>query len=108
MDLKIFSYNSTGFNVEKGRFIDFLIKSMNINIFILQEHMHLRQNVYKIQNAFSNFESFIIPESKSNNCVSSSRPSVGLAIFWEKALNFNVKMIKHPDSITCSGYRVMW
>ena len=99
MDLKIFSYNSTGFNVEKGRFIDFLIKSMNINIFILQEHMHLRQNVYKIQNAFPNFESFIIPASKSNNCVSSGRPSGGLAIFWEKALNFNVKMIKHPDSL---------
>ena len=99
MHLQIISYNPTGFNSQKANFINFLINSMNIDIFVVQEHMHLRQNVYKIQNEFPNFESFIIPAYKSNNCVHSGRPSGGLGIFWRKPLNCNVKLIKHPDSL---------
>lgn len=98
MDLKIISYNSTGFNVAKANFINFLSESMKIDIFVLQEHMHLRQNVFKIQKEFSNFESFIIPAYKSNNCISSGRPCAGLGIFWKKSLNSLVKMFKHPNS----------
>ena len=100
MDLKVLSYNSTGFDVEKARFIDFVINILKIDIFILQEHMYLRQNVYKIQNEFPNFESFIIPASKDNNFVSNrGRPSGGLCIFWKKSFNVNVKLIKHPHSL---------
>ena len=99
MDLKIISYNSTGFNVAKGNFINFLSDSMKIDIFVLQEHMHLRQNVYKIQNELDKFESFIIPASKSNNFISSGRPSGGLGFFWKKSLNSRIKIIKHPDSL---------
>ena len=99
MDLKIISYNPTGFNLQKANFINFLSSSMNIDIFMVQEHMHLRQNVYKVENEFDKFNSFIIPASKSNHCVNSGRPSGGLGIFWKKSLNCNVKMLKHPNSV---------
>ena len=106
MDLKILSYNPTGFNLQKASFINFLINSMNLDIFIMQEHMHLRQNVFKIQNEFANFDSFIIPATKLNNCVSSGRPSGGLGIFWKKSLNCNIKMIKHPDSLRAQAIEI--
>ena len=100
MDLKVLSYNSTGFDFEKASFINFLINILKIDIFILQEHMHLRQNVYKILNEFPTFESFIIPASKDNNYVCNrGRPSGGLCIFWKKSFNVNVKLIKHPHSL---------
>ena len=49
MDLKIISYNGTGFNIEKANFVNFLLNSMKIDLFVLQEHMHLKANVYKIE-----------------------------------------------------------
>ena len=61
MDLNIISYNGTGFNIEKANFINFLINIMNIDIFVVQEHMHLRRNVYKIEREFMDFESFLLP-----------------------------------------------
>ena len=103
MDLKIISYNSTGFNVEKANFINFLLNTMKTDIFCLQEHMHLRANVYKIQKELINLDSFIIPASKKNNFISSGRPSGGLGIFWKKSFNSNVKVIKHPDSLRVQG-----
>ena len=106
MELKLISYNPTGFNLQKASFIHFLCESMDIDIFILQEHMHLRQNIFKIQNEFPNCESFIIPASKSNNCVSSGRPSGGLGILWKKSLNDNIKLIKHPDSLRAQAIKI--
>ena len=103
MDLKIISYNSTGFNVEKANFINFLLNTMKTDIFCLQEHMHLRANVYKIQKELINLDSFIIPASKKNNFISSGRPSGELGIFWKKSFNSNVKVIKHPDSLRVQG-----
>ena len=99
MDLKIISFNPTGFNLQKASYINFLAVSMDIDIFVLQEHMHLRQNVSFIQNAFPNYESFIIPATKLDNRVRYGRPSGGLCIFWKKSLNSNIKMIRHPDSL---------
>ena len=98
MDLKIISYNGTGFNAEKANFINFLLKSMDIDIFVLQEHMHLKANVYKIEKEFNNFESFLLPATKKNTTLCSGRPSGGLGIFWKKSLHNVVKIIKHPDS----------
>ena len=71
---------------------------MNIDIFCLQEHFHLRQNVSKVQNELSNYDSFIIPAIKSSDHISTGRPSGGLCIFWRRALNNVIKIIKHPDS----------
>ena len=103
MDLKAISYNSTGFNAEKANFINFLVDTMDIDIFLLQEHMHLRANVYKIQRELSNLESFMIPAVKLNNVVWSGQPSGGLGIFWRKTLNSSVNIIKHPDSLRVQG-----
>ena len=80
MDLKIISFNPTGFNLQKANYINFLAVSMDIDIFVLQEHMHLRQNVSFIQNAFPNYESFIIPATKLDNRVKSGRPSGAFVI----------------------------
>ena len=99
MDLKIISFNPTGFNLQKASYINFLAVSMDIDIFVLQEHMHLRANVSFIQNAFPNFESFILPATKLDKSVRAGRPSGGLCIFWKKSLNNNIKMIRHPDSL---------
>ena len=98
MDLNIISYNGTGFNIEKANFINFLINIMNIDIFVVQEHMHLRRNVYKIEREFMDFESFLLPATKNNATVCSGRPSGGLGIFWKKSLNKVVNLVKHPDS----------
>ena len=103
MELKIISYNSTGFNFEKSSFTNFLCKSLNSHIIFLQEHMHLKANLYKIQKEFPLFDSFLLPATKKNDIVRSGRPSGGLGIFWKKRLNNNVKIIKHPDSNRVQG-----
>ena len=56
MDIQILSYNGTGFNIEKANFLKFLINSMKIDFFVLQEHMHLKANFYKIENEFHDFD----------------------------------------------------
>ena len=103
MELKLLSYNSTGFNEEKANFINFLMKSMNVDCLFLQEHMHLRANIFKVQKELLDFESFLIPAVKSSNTVCSGRPSGGLAIFWKKHLNSSIKIIKHADSVRVQG-----
>ena len=107
MDLKAISYNSTGFNFEKANFIKFLMNAMNVDILFLQEHMHLRANLYKIQSHMGDLESFFIPAVISNKVVFAGRPSGGLAIFWRKKLNNCVKMIKHPDSIRVQAIELL-
>ena len=99
MDLKLLSYNSTGFNLEKANFMNFLMNSLKVDCLFLQEHMHLRANIYKVEREFPDLDSFLIPAVKSNNTVCSGRPSGGLGIFWKKHLNNSVKILKHPDSV---------
>ena len=103
MDLQIISYNGTGFNIEKAGFLNFLLDSMNIDLFVLQEHMHLKANVYKIEKEFNNFESFLLPATRKNTVVCSDRPSGGQGIFWRKSLNNDVRIIKHPTSHRVQG-----
>ena len=71
---------------------------MNIDFFLLQEHLHLRQNVYKITSEQSNYESFILPAYKTNEHISAGRPSGGLCIFWKATLNGRVRIIKAADT----------
>ena len=113
MDLKALSYNSTGFNFEKANFINFLMNSMGIDFLLIQEHMHLRANLYKIEKELVDLESFFIPAVKLDHTVCSGRPSGGLAIFWKKYLNHSVKIRKHPDSLrvqaieVCNNYMII-
>ena len=103
MDLNILSYNSTGFNDEKSNFLNFLVNILGLKLFLLQEHMHLKPNLYKIQNKFPDFESFLLPAIRVGRNEFSGRPSGGLGIFWCKALNNFVKIVKHPDSSRVQG-----
>ena len=98
MDLKILSYNSTGFNIEKANFLNFLINLLGLKIFFIQEHMHLKSNLYLIKNMFPNFESCMLPAVRNGNNEFCGRPSGGLGIFWCKTLNNFVKILENPDS----------
>ena len=97
MELKILSFNSSGFNDEKASFISLLLNSMNVQILFWQEHFLLKNNLYKIDGKFHNFDSFCLPAIRSEKNEFRGRPSGGLGIFWNKSLG-DVKIIKHPDS----------
>ena len=97
MELKILSFNSSGFNDEKASFISLLLNSMNVQILFWQEHFLLKNNLYKIDGKFHNFDSFCLPAIRSEKNEFRGRPSGGLGIFWSKSLG-DVNIIKHPDS----------
>ena len=97
-NLKLLSYNSTGFNVVKGGFVALLMSTLCADFLCLQEHFLMRSNVFKLENEFSNLNSFIIPAIKQNNYISAGRASGGLAIFWKSSLNDKVKVVSHHSS----------
>ena len=86
MAVKILSYNSSGFNDEKANFISLLSNSMNVQILFWQEHFLLKNNLYKIERKFPNFDSFRLPAVRSERNEFRGRPSGGLGIFWNKSL----------------------
>ena len=94
--MTIFSYNSTGFSEERVRFMKDLFENCNAHIFSLQEVMILRENYYKLENAFPQYSSYYIPAKKANNNIYSGRPSGGLAIFWKNDIAFK----KNPTKVT--------
>lgn len=94
MDLKIISYNSTGFNRAKADFIKTLALTMNIDFLCLQEHFLLKNNVFKLQNEFNNFNYSVVPATKQDCMISSGRPSGGIAILWPKASLLKVHQLK--------------
>ena len=106
MELKITSFNSTGFNGEKSFFTNFVSDILKTDILFIQEHMHLKANLYKIQKEFPQFNSFLLPATKKNENVNFGRPSGGLGIFWLKNLSNNVRVIKHPDSNRVQGIQL--
>ena len=97
-NLKLLSYNSTGFNAVKGGFLAVLMSSLCLDFLCIQEHFLMRSNVFKLENEFSNLNSFIVPAIKQNNYISTGRASGGLAIFWKNSLNYLVKQINHQSS----------
>ena len=98
MDLKLLSYNSTGFDDGKVEFIKFVTYSLGTDILFLQEHFQLQANAFKIQNAFKDFNSLILPATKNNKTINCGRPSGGLSILWRSALNSQIKPILIPNS----------
>ena len=96
--LKLISHNSTGWNELKGNYLIDLANLLEANFISVQEHFHLRPNVYKIENSMPGFNSFIVPATKQTNVVSSGRPTGGLALFWRKSIQNLVKVKLHPTS----------
>ena len=103
MEVKLLSYNSTGFNSYKGEFINSLASLLNIDFICIQEHFHLRENVGKIQELLSDFSSAFIPANKTSDYITGGRPSGGLGIFWKRALDSAVNIINHPNSQRVHG-----
>ena len=73
MPLTMFSYNSQGLGVQKVKFMQDLFSTCGAGIISLQETLALRNNSYKISNAFLDYESYIIPATKS--CLLYTSPS---------------------------------
>ena len=76
-NLKLLSYNSTGFNAVKGGFIAALMSTLCIDFLFMQEHWLMRSNVFKLENELSNLNSFIVPAFKQNDYISGGRASGG-------------------------------
>ena len=91
--LNIFSYNSTGFDIQKINFIKTVLLPLNADILVVQEHMTLRLNAHLIQNEFPSYFSTFQPAHKSDENISQGRPSGGLFILWNKKLNKNIKVL---------------
>ena len=94
MAIKLISYNSRGFSKFKGNYINLLSSSLDIDIICLQEHMRLRENVVNVQNELASYSSTFVPAVKSNNSISSGRPSGGLGILWKHSLDKLVNIIR--------------
>ena len=69
--LTIFSYNSTGFSLDRVKFMKDLFLLCDAGIVALQETMILRSNSFKITNAFPEYDHFILPAKKSTDNVHS-------------------------------------
>ena len=92
--ITVFSYNCRGFSDEKVQFMKTLFEGCNSHIFGIQEHFLLRENFYKIDQAFENYDKYFLPATRSNNNISKGRPSKGLAILWRKDLVFRANPTK--------------
>ena len=91
----LFSYNSQGFAVEKVKFMKDLFVGCNAAIISIQEHLLLKENFYKLEQAFDDYHSYFIPAAKSNDNISRGRPSGGIATLWRK----NVQNRAEPSKI---------
>ena len=103
MDLKLLSFNSSGFCDEKGNFASFLSETLKIDILFWQEHFQMKGNLYKLQRVFQNWDSFCISAVRNERNEFRGRPSGGLGIFWKKSLSNFVKIVKHPESNRVQG-----
>lgn len=101
-DMTIFSYNSCGFSNDKVKFMKDLFEGCSSSIIAIQEHFLLRDNFYKLENAFQNYNSSFVPATKSNDSISKGRPSGGIAILWSKTLIFR----SEPTKISLNSNRV--
>ena len=96
--LKIYSYNSTGFNFQTVRFINSLLSTLDIDFLMGQEHFILSENSHLISNEFTSYNVHFTPATKNNSVISRGRPSGGLFILWKKTLNNKVNVLKIKDN----------
>ena len=54
-EITIFSYNSCGFSSEKVRFMKNSFENCKTGIFAIQEHFLLKDNYYKLEQAFPSY-----------------------------------------------------
>ena len=93
------SYNSTGFPVQRQSYI----KKLQIfsDVICGQEHFQLKNNKFRISNAFNtDFDFYFKPASKSNSILGRGRPRGGLFIAWKKI------QVKKATRLSCDNFRL--
>ena len=100
------SYNSSGWNSDKGVYLNTLLESCGVYIAALQEHMQLKTNLYKIKKHFPNYEIYSVPAFKDNSRVSAGRPSGGISFLYAQTLSTYVTRVSCPDSLRVQGLKV--
>ena len=97
-EINVISYNTSGWNIFKARFIESIIIAHSVHIFAVQEHWLLDKNIHKLDKYFDNFENFTLPAVKSCSQINKGRPSGGLSILFSKQISPFVKRIICPGS----------
>ena len=72
--LNVLSMNTSGWNTFIGNYLNTILLSYSVNIFAIQEHWLLDQNLYKLENTFHEFDVFALPARKANSKISKGRP----------------------------------
>ena len=82
--LSLMSFNSTGWSEPKADTLNTQLVALNVRICALQEHLQLKDNLYKIDSKLCNYTAFSIPAYKRNDTTSKGRPSGGLSFIVKK------------------------
>ena len=101
-DVCFYSQNVRGTGSNKLQFIrDILsLSSRKIQIFCIQKHFLLRNNLYKLSNAFDGYAVISKPAFKDFHSVNSGRPMGGLATILPKNLR------KFITLVNCNSWRL--
>ena len=100
------SFNSTGWNNFKINFVSTLLLTHSIQVLAVQETMLLKRNINRIGSAFPNYNSFILPATKSIENISVGGPSGGLALIYSKSISHCVTQITCPGSHRVQAIKV--
>ena len=103
---KFLSYNTTGWSDFKSDFINTILITHTIFICAIQEHFLLKNNLYRLRNAFSNYNVFSVPAVKNDNIIHSGRPSGGLAFICHRNLSKYIECISCPNSHRTQGLKL--
>ena len=103
-DIPIMSYNSTGWSEFKADFVNTLLLTHSIQIFALQEHFKLSDNVHKLD-CFLNYDVFTVPAYKHSNSLHSGRPSGGISLIYSHSISQYVSRINCPESHRVQGLK---
>ena len=66
-ELSVISYNPTGWSDYKADILSTIFSTHNIMVGVVQEHMQLTPNLYKLQSKFQEYEVFSLPAYKHNS-----------------------------------------
>ena len=94
------SYNSTGLDQHKVKWINDIMTTAQIRCFQMQEHFKASKSIKAhFKRQFPNNESYVIPAYR-DNLQGSGRAKGGLAQLWSKFLNFK------PEKIVTRSWRI--
>ncbi len=97
--LKIISYNSTGFNDDKLKYLN--DQSLECDIILVQEHWLLSNNLKRIINGVVNFTGIANSGMDEIQCILPGRPYGGCAILWNKEISQNKVQVKSLSKRVC-------